>query len=103
MNTKQWSAIKNPPEFGQTVPGVDTFAICEVGTKRETRVAQVIDEKDAHLIAAAPDLLKQLQWIAKFILTASDDGDAWCAVRNQPGAQEWSNEMRAAIAKAEYP
>lgn len=49
---------------------------------------------------AAPELLKAAKWINAFISTAKDGGDAWIAVRDQPGAKEWSQGMQAAIAKA---
>lgn len=55
---------------------------------------------NAKLIAAAPELLAAVEWINKFISTACDGGDAWCAVREQPGASEWAEDMQAAIAKA---
>lgn len=56
-----------------------------------------IDEAIAHakLIAAAPQLLATCQWINAFISTAKDGGDIWCALRNQPGAKEWTNGLQA--------
>lgn len=43
------------------------------------------------------DLVAACEWIGKFILTASDGGNAWCAVRGQPGAKEWAEGLKAAI------
>lgn len=45
------------------------------------------------------DEVRCLKWIGKFITTASDGGDAWCAVRNQPGASKWANKLRAVLRK----
>ena len=52
------------------------------------------------LIQSHAELFKVAQWIGKFILTASDGGDAWCAVRDKDGAEEWANELKASIEKA---
>ena len=49
---------------------------------------------------AFEDLLDACKWIHALISTASDGGNAWCAVRDQPGAKEWANNLDAAIKKA---
>ncbi len=46
------------------------------------------------------DLLAACEWINAFISTASDGGDAWCAIRNQPGAKEWAKNLEAVINNA---
>ena len=50
------------------------------------------------------ELLKELvfvsDWINKFISTACDGGDAWCAVRGQEGAKDWADRLNAVITKA---
>lgn len=50
---------------------------------------------------AQTDLLSCCQWIAQHVLTANDGGAAWCALRNQHGAQEWVKKLKSAIAEAE--
>lgn len=47
------------------------------------------------------DLLEACKWINNIISTACDGGDAWCSIRNRPGASEWANNLKAAIAKCE--
>ena len=47
------------------------------------------------------ELVKTLQWIGKFITTASDGGEAWCAVRNQDGAKEWGEDLERLLKQAE--
>ena len=53
------------------------------------------------LKASHDRLLEALKWINAFVGTAKDGGDAWCAVRNQPGASKWAKDMASAIAQAE--
>ncbi len=42
---------------------------------------------------AVPLLLSAVEWIGAFVCTAKDGGDAWCAVRNQPGASVWGKKL----------
>lgn len=46
-------------------------------------------------------LLDALKWISDPMLTSSDGGDAWCAVRNREGAQAWIKSLESAITQAE--
>ncbi len=94
---------------------------CQVGCPRKTR--QPVDlcscghpqshpiphEHDLSIREAAiiayykelnADLLEACEWIHAFISTAKDGGNAWCAVRNQPGAKDWANNLDAAVKKA---
>ncbi len=41
--------------------------------------------------------LKALRWIHDIVCTSDDGGDAWCAVRNRPGAQKWFAGMKEAV------
>lgn len=47
----------------------------------------------------AQDLAEIAQWIAQFVLTSKDGGDAWCAIRNNDGAKEWSTRMKSTLDK----
>lgn len=51
------------------------------------------------LLQQRNELLDVTRWYSKFILTANDGGDAWCAVRNQEGATEWANKLKEVMAK----
>lgn len=42
---------------------------------------------------------KTLQWLGDFVLTANDGGQAWCSVRNNPGAQEWFKDLQRILEK----
>lgn len=82
-----------------TVETPDGLVICDV-----RHAGTWITEANAKFIVCAcnahDDLLAACEWIADFVLTARDSGEAWCAVREQPGASEWVKGLRAAIAKA---
>ena len=50
------------------------------------------------------ELLFCCKWIGQFICTANDGGNAWCAVREQPGAKEWSRRLeKVLIATGQQP
>jgi hypothetical protein len=68
-----------------------------------SRLVECWNEHDALEAKAKsqPDLLEACKWINKFMSTACDGGDAWCAVRNQPGASDWAESMAKAVARAE--
>lgn len=95
------SVVTIPSPVGEEFLGVGNFDLGR-SVARISRIAAVDgeDESNANLISAAPDLLAACQWIADLVLTARDGGDAWCAVRQQPGAAEWLKTLRAALAKA---
>lgn len=42
-------------------------------------------------------LKEVVEWIAAYVLTAKDGGEAWCSVRNNPGAREWINKMKELV------
>lgn len=46
------------------------------------------------------DLVAVCQWIRDIVNTARDGGAAWCALRDQPGAKQWSERLQAILAKA---
>lgn len=52
------------------------------------------------LHATASELLEAITWLGNLMFNASDGGQAWIAVRDQPGAKEWITNMQAAHAKA---
>ncbi len=41
-----------------------------------------------------------LKWLGDIVLTASDGGDAWCALREQPGAEQWREDLKIALESA---
>ncbi len=55
------------------------------------------------LCEAVPELIKHLRWINDIIGTACDGGDAWCAVRDRPGASEWAKGMENLLASLGFP
>ena len=62
------------------------------------RICRALDEQE-EIIAAAPDLLEACKWLENVM--DHDAGHAWCAVREQEGANEWIKSFKAAIASAE--
>lgn len=73
--------------------GIPVFDIVAGGMKR---IATVAGEEDAHLVAAAPDLLFELEGIVAF-------SDGFGLYGNGPAAQElrkWIAGARTAIARA---
>ncbi len=40
------------------------------------------------------DMLECCAWIGQYVLTAKDGGDLWCAMRNYPGASDFSATLR---------
>ncbi len=66
---------------------------------RSLKVKIEIERKESKELIQS--LLDALKWIADPILTANDGGDAWCAVRDRPGASQWANhDLPLAIKKA---
>ena len=72
-------------------PGQRGFAI-DFNEDQEQVVDFVYEEADAHLIAAAPDLLEVLEMIVS-------EADSYTARTGKP-VYNWLNPARAAIAKA---
>ena len=69
----------------------------------EAEVLWAVGESAEHIqrcVDAHDKLLAACRWIGDIVLTGRDGGDAWCAVRNQPGAQEWFQTLKAAIDEA---
>lgn len=73
------------------------FGICDIGTRKQLRNANYPNEQadaNAKLIAAAPDLLEALQAILPEI------NHVWELEPKNSNAYRWSQQIKAAIAKA---
>ena len=92
-------SLNNPANAHYIVLACNTFADIEEG------ISTIVRKDHYYQLEAQaksqPDLLAACEWINAFIATASDGGDAWCAVRNQPGAKEWATNLATAIKKAQ--
>ena len=47
------------------------------------------------------ELQAVVAWLWDFMGDASDGGEAWCAVRDRPGASKWFKRMEAVMTKVE--
>lgn len=86
------------PEYGQiggcyNVADTDRIVACV------NACADIEDPAD--LRKQRDDLLAVCKWLWNFVGTASDGGQCWVAIREQPGASKWAKDLSAAIAKAE--
>lgn len=92
--------------FGRktTVVGRQRYPICDTGTAPHAETNQRREEANAHLIAAAPDLLQALEGLSRIVRSAdvamvllSEASAAWSNVAEALKASEF------AIAKARGP
>lgn len=72
---------------------------------REERAEQIIKSFNATYgkginPEAVPQMYAALKWLWDIIGTARDGGKAWCSVREQPGAQEFFENMLKSMSKA---
>ena len=84
----EFKGTPGPWRLVKGTAGYDRFVL---GPGEDEGVADVISVKDAHLIAAAPDLLAVLGYAVEVL-----DVDRWRPLLGT----EWMGEAKAAIAKA---
>ena len=97
-HVKALGRILDAHSAGYIVRACSVFADIEEGISlivRKDHYYQLEAQAKSH-----EELLTACKWIGNIINTASDGGDAWCALRNQPGAQQWAKGLKAAIANA---